>query len=154
MQSEYSLWERGIETSILPAMRELGIALVPFSPLGRGYLVGAVHSTTEFGENDFRRSLPRFNDENLAANQRLVGIVKQVAERRGATPAQIALAWILQKAPDAIPIPGTKRRKYLDDNLGALNVNLDAQDMAELDTIASMTAGDRYPASLGKLAER
>ncbi|HVO98597.1 MAG TPA: aldo/keto reductase [Bryobacteraceae bacterium] len=154
VQSEYSLWERGIEESILPVMRELGIGLVPFSPLGRGYLTGALQSSSVFGENDFRRNLPRFSDEHLAANQRLVAIVKTVAARRGATPAQIALAWILAKGPDIVPIPGTKRREYLDDNLGALDVRLTPEDMAELDRIASMTSGDRYPQSLAKIAER
>jgi aryl-alcohol dehydrogenase-like predicted oxidoreductase len=154
VQSEYSLWERGVEASVLPAMRELGVTLVPFSPLGRGYLTGSLQSTEAFGANDFRRNLPRFNDEHLAANQRLVAMVRTVAERRGASPAQIALAWILAKAPDAVPIPGTKQRKYLDDNLGALNVHLTGEDMAELDGIAALTSGERYPASYAKIAER
>ena len=132
MQSEYSLWERGIEESVLPAMRELGIGLVPFSPLGRGYLTGALQSSSTFVEGDFRRGLPRFDDAHMAANRKLVDIVKSVAQRRGATPAQVALAWILIEAPDAVPIPGTKRRTYLDDNLGAANLRLTAEDMAEL----------------------
>jgi aryl-alcohol dehydrogenase-like predicted oxidoreductase len=154
VQSEYSLWERGLEESILPAMRELGIGLVPFSPLGRGYLTGALQSSSAFGADDFRRRLPRFDDEHMAANQRLVDIVKAVAERHGATPAQIALSWILTKAPDAVPIPGTKRRVYLEDNLGSLNVHLTGDDMAELDRLASMTSGDRYSPSMAKIAER
>jgi aryl-alcohol dehydrogenase-like predicted oxidoreductase len=154
VQSEYSLWERGIEDSILPAMRELGVGLVPFSPLGRGYLTGAFQSSSDFGAADFRRSLPRFDDAHLAANQKLVDIVKAVAERHGATPAQIALAWVLASAPDAVPIPGTKRRKYLDDNLGALNVHLNADDLAELNRLASMAVGDRYPPAMAKTAER
>ena len=154
VQSEYSLWERGIEESILPAMRELGIGLVPFSPLGRGYLTGAFQSTSSFVEGDFRRSLPRFDDQHMAANQRLVDTVKAVAARRGATPAQIALAWILAVAPDAVSIPGTKRRTYLDDNLGAVNVRLTAEDLAELDQLASMAVGDRYPPAMAKTAER
>lgn len=154
VQSEYSLWERGIEEAILPVMRELGVGLVPFSPLGRGYLTGALQSSSAFGANDFRRNLPRFDDEHLAANQRLVQIVRAVAERRGATPAQIALAWILAKGKDIVPIPGTKQRKYLDDNLGALDVRLAPEDMAELDRIAAMTSGDRYPPSLARNAER
>ncbi len=154
VQSEYSLWERGIEEAILPVMRELGVGLVPFSPLGRGYLTGALKSSSVFGADDFRRNLPRFDDEHLAANQRLVQIVRAVAERLGATPAQIALAWILAKGPDIVPIPGTKQRKYLDDNLGALDVRLAPEDMAELDRIAAMTSGDRYPPSLAKNAER
>jgi aryl-alcohol dehydrogenase-like predicted oxidoreductase len=154
IQSEYSLWERGVEESILPVMRELGIGLVPFSPLGRGYLTGALQSSSVFGADDFRRRLPRFDDQHLAANQKLVDVVKTVAARRGATPAQVALSWILTKAPDAVPIPGTKRRTYLDDNLGALNVHLDSNDMAELDRLASMTSGDRYSPAMAKIAER
>jgi aryl-alcohol dehydrogenase-like predicted oxidoreductase len=154
VQSEYSLWERGIEESILPAMRELGVGLVPFSPLGRGYLTGALQSSSAFVAGDFRRSLPRFDDEHLAANQKLVDTVKAVAGRHGATPAQVALAWVLTSAPDAVPIPGTKRRAYLDDNLGALNVHLRAEDMAELNRLASMAVGDRYPPAIAKTAER
>jgi aryl-alcohol dehydrogenase-like predicted oxidoreductase len=154
VQSEYSLWERGIEESILPAMRELGVGLVPFSPLGRGYLTGAFQSSSVFGAGDFRRSLPRFDDEHLAANQKLVDIVKGVAERHRATPAQVALAWILTAAPDAVPIPGTKRRAYLDDNLRAVNVRLTLEDMADLNRLASMAVGDRYPPAIAKTAER
>ena len=154
VQSEYSLWERGIEESVLPAMRELGIGLVPFSPLGRGYLTGALHSSSNFVDGDFRRSLPRFDDAHMAANQKLVDIVKSVAKRRGATPAQVALAWILIEAPDAVPIPGTKRRTYLDDNLGAANLRLTPEDMAELKGLASMAVGERYPPAMSKIAER
>jgi aryl-alcohol dehydrogenase-like predicted oxidoreductase len=154
VQSEYSLWERGIEESILPAMRQLGVGLVPFSPLGRGYLTGAFQSSSVFVAGDFRRTLPRFDDAHLAANQKLVDIVKTVARRHAATPAQVALAWILAVAPDAVPIPGTKRRAYLDDNLGALNVHLTAQDLAELNPLASMAVGDRYPPAVAKAAER
>jgi aryl-alcohol dehydrogenase-like predicted oxidoreductase len=154
VQSEYSLWERGIEEGILPAMRELGIGLVPFSPLGRGYLTGALRSSEEFGGADFRRALPRFSDEHMAKNRRLVEIVKAVGARHGATPAQTALAWILAKAPDAVPIPGTKRRTYLEENLGAADVRLTAQDMSELDSVAALTVGERYPAAMAKMAER
>lgn len=154
IQSEYSLWERGIEESILPAMRELGIGLVPFSPLGRGYLTGALQNSSTFGADDFRRRLPRFDDQHLAANQRLVDVVKAVASRHESTPAQVALSWILIKAHDAVPIPGTKRRVYLEENLGALDVRLTQDDMAELDRIASMTSGDRYSAAMAKIAER
>jgi aryl-alcohol dehydrogenase-like predicted oxidoreductase len=155
VQSEYSLWERGIEESILPAMRELGAGLVPFSPLGRGYLTGAFQSSSVFGEGDFRRNLPRFDDEHMAANQKLVETVKSVARRHGAaTAAQVALAWVLTEAPDAVPIPGTRRRRHLDDNLGALNIRLTADDMAELNQLASMAVGDRYPPAMAKTAER
>jgi aryl-alcohol dehydrogenase-like predicted oxidoreductase len=154
VQSEYSVWERGIEESILPAMRELGVGLVPFSPLGRGYLTGAFQSSSAFGAGDFRLSLPRFDDEHMAANQKLVDTVKAVASRHAATPAQVALAWVLVAAPDAVPIPGTKRRAYLDDNLGAVNVHLTAQDMEELNKLASIAVGERYSAAMAKLAER
>ncbi len=154
VQSEYSLWERGIEAAILPALRELGVGLIPYSPLGRGYLTGALHSTAEFVPNDFRRNLPRFDDAHMAANQRLVEMVKQVARRHSATPAQIALAWVLAAAPDSVPIPGTKRRTYLDEDLGALNVRLTAQDMAELDRLESLAVGGRYPPSMASAVER
>lgn len=155
LQSEYSLWERGIEESILPATRELGVGLVPFSPLGRGYLTGAFQSSSEFVAGDFRRKLPRFDDEHMAANQRLVDTVKAVAARHGtATPAQVALAWVLAAAPEAVPIPGTKRRAYLDDNLGAADLHLTAEDMADLNQLASMAVGDRYPPAMAKTAER
>jgi aryl-alcohol dehydrogenase-like predicted oxidoreductase len=155
LQSEYSLWERGIEESILPATRELGLGLVPFSPLGRGYLTGAFQSSSAFVAGDFRHKLPRFDDEHMAANQRLVDAVKAVAARHhAATPAQVALAWVLAAAPDAVPIPGTKRRAYLDDNLGAANLHLTAEDMADLNQLASMAVGDRYPPAMAKTAER
>jgi aryl-alcohol dehydrogenase-like predicted oxidoreductase len=154
VQSEYSVWERGIEETILPAMRELGVGLVPFSPLGRGYLTGALQSSTVFGPGDFRRSLPRFDDEHMAANQKLVETVKTVASRHAATPAQVALAWVLAVAPDAVPIPGTKRRTYLDDNLGAVNVQLAPDDMADLGQLASLAVGDRYSPAMAKMAER
>ena len=154
VQSEYSLWERGIEDSILPAMRECGVGLVPFSPLGRGYLTGALQSSSGFGAGDFRRSLPRFDDEHLAINQKLVDTVKAVAQRHNATPAQVALAWVLAVAPDAVPIPGTKRRAYLDDNLGAINVRLTAEDLSELGRLASMAVGDRYAPAMAKTVER
>jgi aryl-alcohol dehydrogenase-like predicted oxidoreductase len=154
VQSEYSLWERGIEESILPAMREYGIGLVPFSPLGRGYLTGAIQSTAAFAAGDLRRNLPRFDDEHLALNQKLVDAVKAVAKRHEATPAQVALAWVLAIAPDAVPIPGTKRRTYLDDNLNAVNVRLTKEDMAALDGLASMAVGARYPPAMASAAER
>jgi aryl-alcohol dehydrogenase-like predicted oxidoreductase len=154
VQSEYSLWERGIEESILPAMRELGVGLVPFSPLGRGYLTGALHSMSQFGGADFRRALPRFSNEHMEANRKLVELVQAVGARHEATPAQVALAWILAKAPDAVPIPGTKRRTYLNENLGALDLHLTAADLTELDKVASMAVGARYPESMARIAER
>jgi aryl-alcohol dehydrogenase-like predicted oxidoreductase len=154
VQSEYSLWERGIEDAVLPAMRELGIGLVPFSPLGRGFLTGALRSADQLGASDFRRTLPRFTDRNLAANVRIVDAVKAVAARHQATPAQIALGWVLAQGQDVVPIPGTKRRKYLDDNLGALDVKLTKDDLAGLNGLASMVSGERYPAHAARLAER
>ena len=159
VQSEYSLWERGIEPSVLPAMRELGIGLVPFSPLGRGYLTGAINSTAQFGEKDFRRTLPRFDDLHLAANEKIVDVVKSVAARLSATahlvtPAQIALAWVLAQGSDVVPIPGTKRRTYLDDNLGAAEIKLTPEDLADLGGLASIVSGERYAPHAAKLAER
>lgn len=154
VQSEYSLWERGIEESILPAMDELGIGLVPFSPLGRGFLTGAITSSAEFVEKDFRRSLPRFDDEHLAANQRIVERVKAVARTHQATPAQVALAWVLAQGKNFVPIPGTKRRKYLEENLGAAELKLCAQDLTDLNALAAMAVGERYPAAMAKTAER
>jgi aryl-alcohol dehydrogenase-like predicted oxidoreductase len=154
VQSEYSLWERGIEQSVLPVMRELGVGLVPFSPLGRGYLTGAITSTAGFGANDFRRTLPRFDDQHLAANMGIVEAVRAVAARHDTTPARIALAWVLAQGSDVVPIPGTKRRKYLDDNLGAVGINLTAEDLTELDSLAARTAGERYAPATAKFAER
>ncbi len=143
LQSEYSLWERDVEDDILPALRELGIGLVPYSPLGRGYLTGKV-TTSELDEDDFRRTVPRFSDENAEANARIVELVERVARRLGATPAQIALAWVLAQGHDVVPIPGTKRRSYLEDNVGAEHVRLDAHDLGELDGAAKLVAGARY----------
>lgn len=154
VQSEYSLWERGIEEAILPAMQALGVGLVPFSPLGRGYLTGTLKSASAFMPGDLRLNLPRFDEDHLTANQSVAELVKTIARRHGATPAQVALAWILAKVPDAVPIPGTKRRTYLDDNLGATNVCLTADDMNELDIVASAAVGERYPPVMARMAER
>lgn len=146
VQSEYSLWERIHEERVIPACRELGIAFVPFSPLGRGYLTGAISSPEDFGEKDFRRNAPRFQAENLDRNRAIVECVRAVAAAKGCTPAQVALAWVLAKGDDMIPIPGTKRRKYLEENLGALEVELVPDDVARLDASAppGETAGARY----------
>jgi len=154
VQSEYSLWERGIEDAVLPAMRELGVGLVPFSPLGRGFLTGALEGTDQLPASDFRRTLPRFTDQHLAANARIVDAVKAVAAHHQATPAQIALAWVLAQGQDVVPIPGTKRRKYLDENLGAADIKLSTDDLASLNRLAAMVSGERYPAHAAKLAER
>jgi len=154
VQSEYSLWERGIEEAVLPGMRELGIGLVPFSPLGRGFLTGALRSVDGMTATDFRRTLPRFTNEHLAANELIVDVVKVVAARHRATPAQIALAWVLAQGTDVVPIPGTKRRQYLDENLGAAEVKLNSDDLADLNPLASIVSGERYAAQAAKLAER
>jgi aryl-alcohol dehydrogenase-like predicted oxidoreductase len=146
LQSEYSLWERNLEPRIIPLLRELGIGLVPFSPLGRGFLTGTVKRAEEYPENDFRRNDPRYQGENFDANMRAASAVRDVASRKDATPAQIALAWLLHKGDDVVPIPGTKRRKYLEDNVAAADVSLSAQEMRELDAAlsAEKVSGPRY----------
>jgi aryl-alcohol dehydrogenase-like predicted oxidoreductase len=133
LQSEYSLWERNLEAGLIPFLRELGIGLVAFAPLGRGFLTGTVKRAEEYSEGDYRRGDPRYQGENFDANVRAAGSVRDLAARKGATPAQIALAWLLQKGPDIVPIPGTKRRKYLEENIGAADVSLSTGEMAELD---------------------
>ncbi len=146
LQSEYSLWERNLEPRIIPLLRELGIGLVPFAPLGRGFLTGAVKRAEEYPESDFRRNDPRYQGENFDANMRAAAVVRDVAARKGATPAQVALAWLLQKGPDIVPIPGTKRRQYLEEDLGAVDVSLSAEEMANLDASLApgKIAGPRY----------
>src|SRR5712671_5350659 len=133
LQSEYSLWERNLEPQILPVLRELGIGLVPFSPLGRGFLAGGVMRAEEYPEGDFRRGDPRFQGENFDANMRAASVVREVASTHDASPAQIALAWLLHKGDDIVPIPGTKRRAYLEENIGAAKVSLTSTEMATLD---------------------
>src|SRR3977135_3063015 len=123
LQSEYSLWERNLEPRIIPLLRELGIGLVPFSPLGRGFLAGNVKRAEEYPETDFRRNDPRYQGANFDANMKAAAAVCDIAARKGATPAQIALAWLLHKGHDIVPIPGTKRRRYLEENVGAINVH-------------------------------
>jgi aryl-alcohol dehydrogenase-like predicted oxidoreductase len=147
LQSEYSLWERSLEERILPLLRELGIGLVPFAPLGRGFLTGTVQRAESFGEDDFRKNDPRFAGDNYDANQRIVGVVQDVAGRKRATPAQVALAWVLSRGDDVVPIPGTKRRKYLEENLGAAGLKLTAAEAAELTAAIPPTAGPRYSAA-------
>lgn len=154
LQSEYSLWERGIEKDILPVLRELGIGLVPFSPLGRGYLTGAFKSLRDLPEGDWRSKIPRFNEVNSATNTIIVCVIKSIATRREATPAQVALSWILAQGRDIVPIPGTKRRKYLDENLDAVTLKLTDADRADLDGLAALVSGDRYLPWMMKLVER
>ena len=146
LQSEYSLWERNLEPKIIPVLRELGIGLVPFAPLGRGFLAGNVKRAEDYPENDFRHNDPRYQGKNFDANMRAAEIVRNLASRKNATPAQIALAWLLHKGPDVVPIPGTKRRKYLEENAGAANISLTDKDMAELDAALApeKIAGPRY----------
>jgi aryl-alcohol dehydrogenase-like predicted oxidoreductase len=144
VQSEYSLWTRGIEDEVLPTARRLGIGVVPFSPLGRGFLAGAVTSTEGLADNDARRRMPRFADDALAANQRLVETVRAIAAERGVLPGQIALAWVYAQGADLVPIPGTKRRTYLEQNVAALDVTLTRDDVARLDGLAGATVGARY----------
>jgi aryl-alcohol dehydrogenase-like predicted oxidoreductase len=156
LQSEYSLWSRDPEDGVLAACRRLGVGFVPYSPLGRGFLAGAIRSPDDFAPDDYRRNSPRFQGENFAANLKLVDIVTAIAADKGCTPAQLALAWVLAQGDDIVPIPGTKRRKYLDENLGALEVELTEADRA---TIASAIArgdvsGARYPAAMMVLSGR
>jgi len=146
LQSEYSLWERNLEPHILPLLRELGIGLVPFSPLGRGFLTGTAKRAEEYPQNDYRHGDPRFQGENFDRNMRAAAIVREIATRKGATPGQIALAWLLHKGLDLVPIPGTKRRRYLEENVAAVNVRLSAAEMQELDDALrpEAVAGPRY----------
>ena len=146
LQSEYSLWERNLEPRIIPLLRELGIGLVPFAPLGRGFLTGAVRRAEEYPEGDFRRGDPRYQGENFDANVRAAAAVREIGAKKGATPGQIALAWLLHKGNDIVPIPGTKRRKYLEENVAAADVRLTTNDMATLDAALApdKVAGPRY----------
>jgi len=146
LQSEYSLWERNLEGRIIPLLRELGIGLVPFSPLGRGFLAGNVKRAEEYPDGDFRKGDPRFQGKNFDDNMRAAGTVRAIAERIGATPAQIALAWLLHKGEDVVPIPGTKRRKYLEENVAAASIKLAPGEVAELDAALppETIAGPRY----------
>ena len=147
LQTEYSLWSRDPEDEILPTLRELGIGFVPYSPLGRGFLSGEVRSVDDMAPDDFRRNSPRFQGENFARNLTLVDRVKEVAASKGVTPSQLALAWLLAQGGDIVPIPGTKRRTYLEENAGALSVRLSAQDLARIEEAApkGAAAGERYP---------
>jgi len=146
LQSEYSLWERNLEPRIIPLLRELGIGLVPFAPLGRGFLTGSVKRAEEYPESDYRHNDPRYQGENFDANMRAASAVREVAEQKGATPGQIALAWLLHKGPDIVPIPGTKRRQYLEENVGAADLSLSAEEMSRLNAALSPenVAGPRY----------
>jgi aryl-alcohol dehydrogenase-like predicted oxidoreductase len=147
LQSELSLWSRDAEAEVLPTVRELGIGFVAYSPLGRGFLTGQIRSPSDFPEDDYRRFNPRFTGENFERNIALVREVEAMAREKGCTTAQLALAWVLAKGDDIVPIPGTKHRKYLDENIGALDVRLSREDLDRLDRILppGAAAGDRYP---------
>ena len=148
VQTEYSLWSRHVEADILPTCRALGVGFVPYAPLGRGFLTGSFQKEADFKEGDFRASLPRFQNEALSTNRRIAGAVAAMAAEKGCTPAQLSLAWLLAKGDDIVPIPGTKRLAYLRDNVGAVDVRLDAADVARLESLieALPVAGARYTA--------
>jgi aryl-alcohol dehydrogenase-like predicted oxidoreductase len=146
LQSEWSLWSRDIEDDMVPTARALGVGVVPYSPLGRGFLTGGITSPDDFAPDDFRRNNPRFQGENFARNLDLVGKVREMASEKGVTPGQLALAWLLAQGDDVVPIPGTKRRKYLEENVGACDVVLTPDDLARVEAVApkGAAAGDRY----------
>jgi aryl-alcohol dehydrogenase-like predicted oxidoreductase len=147
LQTEYSLWEREPEDEILPTVRELGIGFVPYSPLGRGFLTGQIKRFEDFAADDFRRFAPRFQGENFQKNLDLVARIEEIAKEKHCKSSQLALAWVLAQGEDFVPIPGTKRRKYLEENLAAVNIKLTAEDLARIDQIApkGVAAGARYP---------
>jgi len=146
LQSEYSLWERNLEPRIIPLLRELGIGLVPFAPLGRGFLTGTAKRAEEYPAGDFRRGDPRYQGKNFDANMRAASVAREMGAKKGLTSGQIALAWLLHKGPDIVPIPGTKRRKYLEENVAAADVRLTPDEMATLDVALApeMVSGPRY----------
>ncbi len=156
LQSEYSLWERNLEPRIIPLLRELGIGLVPFAPLGRGFLTGTVKRAEDYPEGDFRKGDPRFQGENFDENVRAAAAVRDLASRKAATPAQVALAWLLHKGDDIVPIPGTKRRSYLEENVGAAALALDSADIERLDAALAPAnvAGPRYNERLAATIDR
>src|SRR5215471_2872803 len=156
LQSEYSLWFREPEAEIIPTLEELGIGLVPFSPLGKGFLTGKISEDTQFAKDDFRNIVPRFSVENRKANQAMVELIGQFAQQKNATPAQIALAWLLAQKPWIVPIPGTTKLARLEENIGALEVELTADDLHEIDQAAAniTVQGARYPEHLQKMVGR
>jgi aryl-alcohol dehydrogenase-like predicted oxidoreductase len=156
LQSEYSLWWREPEKEIIPTLQELGIGFVPFSPLGKGFLTGAINKNTQFDKNDFRNVVPRFSPKNRDANQAVVDMIGRFATQKNATPAQIALAWILAQKPWMVPIPGTTKLQRLEENLGAVNLELSPDELRELEAAASKipVQGARYPEELQKLVGR
>jgi aryl-alcohol dehydrogenase-like predicted oxidoreductase len=156
LQSEYSLFWREPEASVMPTLEELGIGFVPFSPLGKGFLTGKIDASTKFDSTDFRAIVPRFSEENRKANQALVDVVTKFAQQKKATPAQIALAWLLAKKPWIVPIPGTTKLSRLEENLGSATIALTAEDVRALEEASSAikVEGDRYPATHQRLIDR
>jgi aryl-alcohol dehydrogenase-like predicted oxidoreductase len=156
LQSEYSLWTRDPEEEILGVCRELGIGFVPYSPLGRGFLTGKIQKPEDLLADDYRRTTPRFQEENFQRNLDLVKRVEEIAREKRCTPAQLALAWVLAQGGDIVPIPGTKRRKYLQENVGALDVDLTSKDLVRIDEVAPRDAfaGSRYPEAMMRLLSR
>jgi aryl-alcohol dehydrogenase-like predicted oxidoreductase len=156
LQSEYSLWTRAPEKEVIPTLEELGIGLVPYSPLGKGFLTGKIDETARFDSSDFRSNLPRFTPEALKANQALIDLLGRIAERKKATPAQIALAWLLAQKPWIVPIPGTTKLPRLEENIGAVAVELTADDLRDINGAAARITvhGARYPEQLEQLTGR
>jgi aryl-alcohol dehydrogenase-like predicted oxidoreductase len=156
LQSEYSLWERNLEAEIIPLLRQLGIGLVPFSPLGRGFLTGTAKPAEDYAESDFRRRDPRFQRGNFEANMRAAVVVREVAAGKGAKPGQIALAWLLHKGEDIVPIPGTKRRLYLEENVAAAEIRLSEDEMARLESALrpESVSGLRYTPQMMAMIDR
>ncbi|MBS1989316.1 MAG: aldo/keto reductase [Cyanobacteria bacterium SZAS LIN-3] len=154
LQSEYSLWERGLEENIIPTLKELGIGLVPFCPIGRGFLSGQIKSPDDFGDDDFRKRDPRFQGDNFTKNIKLVKLVQEIAKKYGATPSQVALAWILRQDESFVPIPGTKRLTYLEENSASVDLELDQADVEELNGIFARTSGPRYEPKNMAMIER
>jgi len=156
LQSEYSLWWREPESEILPTCEELGVGFVPFSPLGKGFLTGKIDETTKFDSTDFRNAIPRFTPENRKANQAVIDVLAKIAARKKATPAQIALAWLLAQKPWIVPIPGTRKIERLEENIGAASVDLTPTDLREIENAASTikVQGERYPESAQRMIDR
>jgi aryl-alcohol dehydrogenase-like predicted oxidoreductase len=156
VQSEYSLWTRGPEAEVLPALEELGIGFVPYSPLGKGFLTGKMDENTTFDKTDFRGTLPRFTPEALKANQALVDLLGSIAAQKKATPAQIALAWLLAQKPWIVPIPGTTKLHRLEENIGAVAIELSAEDLQQIESAAAKITveGARYPEKLEQMTGR
>ena len=156
LQSEYSLWTREPEDEILPLCRELGIGFVPYSPLGRGFLTGKIKKREDIGEKDYRATAPRFQGDNFRRNLEVVSLVEQIAQEKLCTAAQLALAWVVAQGENVVPIPGTKRRRYLQENIGALEVTLTADDITRIDRVSpkGIASGSRYPEAMMKLTNR